>query len=139
MPDASLWSPTGETINTRYFAIEPGILAALPFPGAKDDEESARQNIEFQLGYLRRTRAGVVIVFFDNMVSQDKGARSVYQTVPDPRVLVGTALVGGSLLSRAMGSFFMGLSKPKVPVKMFAAWEPALDWAHERMAEGHGR
>ena len=134
MPDTSRWAPMGETSNTRYFEIERGVLAALPFPGSVDDEASARLNMEFQLDYLRRGQRGVVIVFSDTPVSQDKGARSAYQTVPDPRILLGTALVGGNLLSRAMGSFFMGLSKPKVPVKMFPAWEQALVWAHERMA-----
>jgi hypothetical protein len=134
-PNTSGWEAAGETSNTRYFVVEDRILAGVPPPGAVDDAASARANITFQQGYFRKTAPGVVIIFFDNLVSQDKGARGVYQTEGDPAVLLGTALVGGSLLSRAMGSFFMGLSKPKVAVKMFADVDAAIVWARMRIKE----
>lgn len=133
-PDTSRWKPVGETTNTRYFLVEERVLAGVPPPGASDDAKTARENIDFQQDYFKKHEPGVIIVFFDNLVSQDKGARSVYQTYGDPKVLLGTALVGGNLLSRAMGSFFMGLSKPKVAVKMFRTLEEAVVWAHERIA-----
>ena len=63
------------------------------------------------------------------MASQDKEARRVYQSEPEPALMLGSALVGGSLLSRAMGSFFLGLSRPKIPVKMFATLDEAMVWA----------
>lgn len=133
-PNTSGWTLEAESSNTRYFALEPGVLVGVPAPGSVDDTASARANLAIQLGYFRKTKPGAVIVFFDNLVSQDKGARGVYQTEADPDLMLGTALVGGSLLSRAMGSFFMGLSKPKIPVKMFATLDEALIWAHERIA-----
>lgn len=133
-PDTSRWKPVGETSNTRYFLVEERVLAGLPAPGSADDAKTARENIDFQQDYFEKSRPGVIIIFFDNLVSQDKGARSVYQTRGDPKLLLGTALVGGNLLSRAMGSFFMGLSKPKVAVKMFRTLDEAVVWAHERMA-----
>lgn len=132
-PDTSRWTPLGETANTRYFVIEERILAGVPPEGSIDDARTARENIGFQHDYFRKTKPGVVVIFFDNLVSQDKGARSVYQTEGDPSVLLGSALVGGNLLSRAMGSFFMGLSKPRVPVKMFSMADEAVAWARERI------
>jgi hypothetical protein len=137
-PNTSRWEPAGETSNTRYFLVEDRILAGVPNPGSIDDTASARANIQLQQAYFRKNGAGVVIIFFDNLVSQDKGARGVYQAEGDPAVLLGTALVGGSLLSRAMGSFFMGLSKPKVAVKMFANVDEALVWARTRINTGSG-
>jgi hypothetical protein len=133
-PDTARWESVGETSNTRYFLVEERVLAGVPPAGSVDDARSARENIDFQQGYFRKNKPGVVIIFFDNLVSQDKGARAVYQTQGDPTVLVGTALVGGNLLSRAMGSFFMGLSKPKVAVKMFPSLDEAVVWAHQRIA-----
>lgn len=131
--DTSRWKPIGESSNSRYFEIEKGLIAALPHQGSKDDLASARDNLDFQHRYWREHGPGVVLVFFDAMVSQDKEARSVYQTGTDPALMLGTALVGGSLLSRAMGSFFLGLSKPKTPLKMFGKVDDALAWAHGLM------
>jgi hypothetical protein len=133
-PDTSRWKPVGQTSNTRYFLVEERVLAGVPPPGSVDDAKNARENIDFQQDYFEKSRAGVTIIFFDNLVSQDKGARAVYQTRGDPNFLLGTALVGGNLLSRAMGSFFMGLSKPRVAVKMFRALDEAVVWARERIA-----
>lgn len=133
-PDTTHWKVEGATSNTRYFVVEERILAGVPPPGSIDDAGTARQNLEFQHGYFRKTKPGVVVIFFDHLVSQDKGARAVYQTEADAAVLLATALVGGNLLSRAMGSFFMGLSKPKIPVKMFRTLDEAVVWAHERIA-----
>jgi hypothetical protein len=135
IPNTSRWESAGESTNTRYYKIEDGILAGVPHAGSVDDAASARSNIALQREYFQKTSPGVCVVFFDNMVSQDKGARGVYQTEADPSFLLGTALVGGSLLSRAMGSFFLGLSKPRVKLKMFANLEDAIAWGRERIKE----
>ena len=130
--DTSGWEPVGETVNTRYYRVDPEILACVPHMGSRDEQESARQNARFQLDYWKAAgHAGVVVVFFDNMVSQDKDARRVYQTEIDPAFVVGTALVGGSMLARAMGAFFLGLSKPRIPLKMFGSLADAKIWARE--------
>ncbi len=137
-PNTAGWEVVGETSNTRYFAVEDHVLVGLPPPGSVDDATSARANIAFQIDYFRKNGPGVAIIFFDNLVSQDKGARGVYQSDADPVLMLGSGLVGGSLLSRAMGSFFMGLSKPKVAVKMFANLDEALVWARGRI-QGTGK
>jgi len=129
--DTKGWTPVGETSNTQYYAIGDDILAAVPNAGAADTEATARENTNFQNDYFRkRERGGLVVVFFDRMVSQDKGARRVYQAEPDEKYFWGTALVGGSMLGRAMASFFLGLSKPKVPIKMCASLDDARAWAN---------
>lgn len=129
-PVASAWKKLGTTSNTQYYEVEPGILAAVPHLGASDDERSARQNNAFQMEYFRGSqRPGCVLVLFDRMKGQDTGARRVYQREPDARLLLGTALVGGTLLGRAMASFFLGLSKTQVPVKLFGELNDALRWA----------
>jgi hypothetical protein len=133
--DTTRWKPIGESSNSQYFEIEKGLIAALPNHGAKDDLATARENVEFQHRYWREHGPGCVLVFFDRMVSQDKDARSVYQSGTDPSLMLGTALVGGSLLSRAMGSFFLGLSKPKTPLKMFGSVDDAIAWARHLMTE----
>ncbi len=130
--DTSGWEAVGETSNSRYFVVEPHVLAALPNPASTDTKESAEENVAFQNAHWKSVgHPGVVVVFFDNMTSQDAAARRVYQTGPEPDLMLGTALVGGSLLSRAMGSFFLGLTKPAIPVKMFRSLAEAKVWADE--------
>jgi hypothetical protein len=130
--DVSKWRHVGDGGNTKYYEILPDVLAAVPNQGAVDDLNSVRENVAFQNEHWRRAGySGVVVVFFDQMASQDKDARRVYQTDPDPTVFLGSALVGGSMLSRAMMSFFLGLAKPRVPIKVCPNVEEALVWARQ--------
>ncbi len=109
--DTTKWKAVGATSNTKYFEVEPDILAAVPDKGSSDDGESARANQNFQNSYWHKAgHGGVVLVFFDRMVSQDKDARRVYQREVDLMVMRASALVGGSLIGRAMFSFFLGIS-----------------------------
>jgi hypothetical protein len=129
--DVSRWTLVGETANAKNYAAEPNVLAVVPDPGTHDTGATARENILAQAAYLRPLGGGVVVIFFDNLASQDKDARRVYQTECDPSWMRGTALIGGSMLSRAIASFFLGLSRPRTPVRMFGAFDDALAWAHE--------
>ncbi len=134
IPDTKTWEIVGETANTRFFRIEDGILAALPHAGSTDDLVTARENAAFQSEFFRSLgRPGVLLVFFDPMVSQDKDARRVYQTM-DPRVLRAAALVAETLLGRAIASWFLGVSKPPFHVKNFGSVEGAIAWAREMNA-----
>ena len=128
--DTTGWTPIGETANCLYFEIEPQVIAAVPHHGSSDNGATARQNVEFQLDYLRAHGGrGVVIVFFDQMTGQDSEARRMYSQLPDLSVMLGTALVGGTMLGRAIGTFFLGVARPRVPVQLFSAVAEALPWA----------
>ncbi|HEU4534975.1 MAG TPA: hypothetical protein VFS00_12695, partial [Polyangiaceae bacterium] len=106
--------PAGTTTNTEYYSIDDDILVAIPFEGSKDDGATARSNRDHQTSYFRdRGKKGGIIIFFDRMKSQDREARMIYTDMD--RVLTATALVGGSMLGRAMASFLMGIARPKVP------------------------
>jgi hypothetical protein len=129
--DVSRWTLIGETSNARNYAVEPNVLAVVPHPGSHDTGETARENILAQAAHLRPRGGGVVLIFFDNLASQDKDARRVYQAESDPDWMRGTALIGGSMMSRAIGSFFLGLSRPRTPLRMFESCEEALAWARE--------
>jgi len=129
-PRTEAWRFVGSTANTRYFDVEPGILAAVPHPDAGDDRITARENLAFQERYfVERGRAGVVVIFFDRMIAQDQDARRVYQREPDAVRVIGRALVGAGLLARAMMSFFVGIARPRGAVKAFATTDDALAWA----------
>lgn len=122
--------PAGKTINTDYYAFDEDILVAVPFEGSKDDGLTARGNTALQIEYFRqRGCKGGIIILFDRMKSQDREARTIYADMD--RALTATALVGGSMLTRAMASFLLGIARPKVPIKLFPTFELALEWVRE--------
>jgi hypothetical protein len=134
--DTKQWAKFGTSDNADFYEVEPGILAVVPFDGTEDNAETARQSVTIQLDYLRARgkRAGVV-VFMDPVLEQHAGARTVYRDLPDPAFQVCFALVGSSAFGRAVGSVFLGLSRPRVPTKMFGSFGEAVAWIRERLAQ----
>lgn len=131
------WTYIGETRNGKVYVIEPDIMAAVPFLGVRDTEDMAREATNFQNNYWRsQGHGGSILIFADRMASLDKEARRVYQQEPDPEYMFGAGLVGMSLLTRAIGSFFLGISKPKIPIKLLKDLDEGLTWAraHNRAA-----
>ena len=134
--DRSRWTRFGTSDNADFYDVEAGVLAVVPFEGTADNAETARQSVSTQLDYLRAhgKRAGVV-VFMDPVLEQDAGARTVYRDLPDPAFQVCFALVGSSAFGRAVGSVFLGLSRPRVPTRMFGSFEEAVAWIREKLAQ----
>ncbi len=127
--DTSRWTPIGRSDNAEFFEIDPHVLAVVPREGAVDDAETARQSVAIQLHHLKThgRRAGTV-VFIDPVIEQDAGARAVYRDLPDPAFQLCFAIVGGTPFGRAVGSVFLGLSRPRVPTRMFGTLEEAIAW-----------
>ena len=132
--DAS-WQLVGNTSNTEYRTTPDArdILIVLPHSGLRDDGESARMNIDFQLGYARSVgRPCAVIVHLASLMSQDAEARRVYAAAMVPASFFAASLVVTSPISRAIGSFFLGLSRPAVPTKMWPDFAKAIAWAESQ-------
>jgi hypothetical protein len=130
VPDAATdWIPLGETFNTRYYLGAPDIAIVVPQLGLKDDAASARVNIDFQAAWATSTgrRCGVVVCLF-HLLSQDSGARRVYAEGMDPRVFFAAALVVSNPISRAIGSFFIGLTRPGVPTAIVGTIDEGIAW-----------
>jgi hypothetical protein len=130
------WQKFGETANAQFFEVEPHVLAVVPVEGSTDDEITARASVETQLAYLRqKAQTAGIIIFMDPIAEQTAGARAVYRDEPDPAFQKCFALVGGTFFGRAVGSIFLGLSKPRVPTLMFATFEEARQWCHSMVKE----
>lgn len=135
VPDRSDWSPVGSTANTEYRARPgaPDILIVLPEPGLRDDAASARMNTDFQTAYAERVgRPCAVVVLLGALASQDSEARRLYAAAMSSERFFAASLVVTSPISRAIGSFFLGLSRPSVPTRMFADFDKAIAWAESQ-------
>lgn len=123
------WKPAGRTYNTRYFQASDDVLIVLPEPGLKDDGASARINVEFQTNYARSLgRPCAVIVVLDSLSSQDSEARRIYAASMEPQLFFAAALIVTNPLARAIGSFFLGLSRPPFPTQLFDSIAAAHEW-----------
>src|SRR5512143_3645527 len=105
----------GSTSNTEYRTKPDArdILIVLPHSGLRDDGASARMNIDFQVKYAQSVgRPCAVVVHLASLMSQDAEARRVYAAAMTPDHFFAASLVVSSPISRAIGSFFLGLSRP---------------------------
>jgi hypothetical protein len=122
----------GETSNSRCYVLDPDIMLAVPHEGTRDTQATARENVAFQVGYFRgRGHKGVILIMADRIQSLDKEARRVYQDEIDAAWIRAAGMIGVSLLARAIGSFLIGLSKPRIPFKLFGDQAAAVAWARE--------
>lgn len=134
------WKPLGRTHNTRYYLLADDVLVVLPDKGLRDDGASARVNIDYQTAYARMVgRRCCVIVVIDSLTSQDSEARRIYAAGMQPSLFYAAALIVTSPLARAIGSFFLGLTKPAVPTKLFESVDAAAAWVATQRPAPHVR
>jgi hypothetical protein len=134
--DTTKWTKFNQTANADFFEIDQYTIAVVPYDGCTDDETTAKASIDTQLAYLRpKGQKAGTIIFIDGIVQQTSGARAVYRDLPDPAYQVCFALVGGTAFGRAVGSLFLGLSRPRVPTQMFATQDQALAWCHAQVKQ----
>ncbi|HXU72616.1 MAG TPA: hypothetical protein VN947_25010 [Polyangia bacterium] len=131
--DTSGWTAIGRSDNADFYELDESLLAVVPFEGTTDDATTARQSVQIQHDYLRpRGRRAGVVVFMDRILEQHSAARAVYRDAPDPAFITCYALVGGTAFGRAVGSIFIGISRPKVPTRLFATLDEARAWARSQ-------
>jgi hypothetical protein len=130
MRDYSHYKVIGKSANAEMYTLEsdPDILMIVPLEGTMDNAKDAYENVSFVHQYARSQGKPVgVVVIMANMLSQDAAARRAYGEV-DPKLSYGAALVVDNSLSRALGSFFVGLSRPAVHTKLFDSIEKGIEW-----------
>jgi hypothetical protein len=123
------WKPLGRTFNTHYFLLADDVMIVLPDKGLQDDGASARINMDYQTAYARLVgKRCCVIVVIDSLTSQDSEARRIYAAGMQPSLFYAVALIVSNPLARAIGSFFLGLTRPPVPTRLFETVEDAAAW-----------
>jgi hypothetical protein len=126
---AAGWTAVGRTANTRYFHAPPDILFVVPDEGLQDDGPSAVMNADFQTRFAHDLgRPVAVVVRMTSLLSQDAAARRAYAERMDPRDFFAAALVAANPISRAIASFFLGLTRPRFPTRVHDSYDSAVAW-----------
>ena len=112
-----------------YYIIDPDIMLCVPKANFVDTPQMAKASADFQSAYARKVgEKCATVVIMSNILSQDAETRRIYRELAENGLFFGAALVVDSPLSRALASFFIGLTKPKIPLKLFDTVEKSVEW-----------
>jgi hypothetical protein len=138
MRELDRFEHVGGTDAGRYLRVAPDVLLAVPRPGFAQTVSAAEKSL-VEMDRLARLagRKQAIIVLVDRVVSQDVGSRRVWSRPRPGETRCAQALVCGSPLARAVGSFFLGLNKGPITTRMFATLDEAIAWSSQRV-ESHG-
>ncbi|MBK7861542.1 MAG: hypothetical protein IPJ65_23595 [Archangiaceae bacterium] len=120
------------TENTRTvdFLFDGRTLRARFVENAEVTGADAREH----LGVMSRLTGGQkarVLVDLRAARSQSREARQLYSGAESDAHTCCCALVVGSPISRVLGSFFLGLNKPRYPTRIFTSPEDAERWLEQ--------
>jgi len=130
MKDYSQYKEVGRTTNTVIYIAESDadIMIVVPREGTMDNAKDAQENVAYFHEYARNLgKPCGSVVIMTNMLSQEPEARRAYMAI-DPKLFYAGSLVVENALSRALGSFFIGLTRPNLPMKLFNSIENAVEW-----------
>jgi hypothetical protein len=126
-----------EPIKTRTNVVwlEDGIVRAKE----DQDSESELQDAILLVENVRKLAGGArvpLIVDISAARSANREARAYFAGDEMAGAVTMMALVVGSALGRAIGSFFLSFNRPKFPVKLFSSVDDALAWVRSQAAAG---
>jgi hypothetical protein len=125
-----------ERIKTRTSEVwvdDSGVLHGREAPGTETSLEDAKELV----AALRKAAGGVrrpLVMNISESKSVTREARAYLAGDEMAKTTVVIALVVGSALARALGSFFLTFNRPKFGVRLFGSEGEALSWAQTFVA-----
>lgn len=111
----------------RLWLGEDGIVRIIHAPGAEVTLEDARETMA---AYLKINRGKRRPLFIDTktLKSMTRETRQYYSGEEAAKVASAAAIVVGTPVSRVLGNFYIGLSNPHLPSRLFSSEDAALAW-----------
>jgi len=120
----------GEVIETRTGKVwldEDGFLHGWAKPGSEMTVADAAEITAAKLRLVGERRMRVM-VDISNVHSMSRDAREEMRKSEHTRGTIALALIVRSPVSRVIGNFFITLSRPDIPVKLFTSSTAARAW-----------
>jgi hypothetical protein len=119
------------TLVTPYvsFKIKDDILYVVYLPGVTITLDAAKDIVKKRLLYTENVPYRL-IVSGEGLRAVDKEARSYLSNEGAEGVIAGVLLVN-SIYTEFFGNFFLNISKPKNPSKLFTNEQEALKWLEQ--------
>ena len=89
------------------------------------------EDAQKEVAFVKKNSGGqktLAVVNITKVKSVDQKARQLYAGPETGEVYKATALIVNSPVSKMLGNFFLGLNKPKMPVKLFNSVEEGIKW-----------
>ena len=109
----------------RMWLPEDGVVRLVWSPPVPSGLEDSIATIEAMIE-LTGDRPAPLLVDVRDAGPQDRAGRLEF--INHPEVVAAVAIVVGNPLSRMMGNFFMNVSKPKKPGRLFDDEAAAVEW-----------
>jgi len=106
---------------------EDGIARIIHIPNAVVTLEDAKETMA---AYLQINNGKRLPLFVDtkSMKSLAREARHYYASEEAAKVASAAAIIVGTPVSRVLGNFYIGLSNPHLPSRLFTSDAEALGW-----------
>ncbi len=119
-----------EEIVTRVSKVwvgEDGIARVIHVPNAELTLEDAKETM---VAYLKLSKGKRLPLFVDTkeQKSMTRECRIYYASEESAKVASAVAIIVGTPVSRVMGNFYLGLSNPHLPSRLFTSEQEALEW-----------
>jgi hypothetical protein len=96
-------------------------------PGAEVTLDDARQTMAAYLK-INKGKRRPLLVDTKTMKSLAREARKYYAGEEAASVACAVAIIVGTPVSRVLGNFYIGLSNPRLPSRLFTSEDEALKW-----------
>jgi hypothetical protein len=106
---------------------EDGIVRIIHVPGAEVTLEDAKETM---MAYLKiyQGKRRPLLIDTRTMKFLAREARKYYAGDEAAKVASAAAIIVGTPVSRVLGNFYLGLSNPHLPSRLFTSDDDALDW-----------
>lgn len=110
-----------------YFEIKHNVLFATYKKGLEINLKMAKEIVDSRLKFMQGRRLPV-IVFDGGVISMSKEARDFFGSAEGNEGLLAGAIIQHSPVAAAINNFFLFVSKPNIPAKIFTNVDAALKW-----------
>ena len=113
--------------KSKLWLGEDGIVRIIWIPDAEVTLADAQETMA---AYLRvgKGKRRPLLVDTKTMKSLAREARHYYASEEAARVASAVAVIVGTPVSRVLGNFYLGLSNPRLPSRLFSLEDEALEW-----------
>jgi hypothetical protein len=111
----------------KVWVGEDGIARVIHVPSAELTLETAKETMAAYLK-LNKGKRLPLVVDTRGMKSMTRECRIYYASEETAKTGSAVAIIVDTPVSRVLGNFYLGLSKPHLPSRLFTSEQEALEW-----------
>jgi hypothetical protein len=115
-------------LRTGVFWRKDGILFGESYKDAEETLTDAKEQLVAQRPMLVDGKAMPFVMDIRQARGLSRDARNYFASEEAREVFSATALIIGSPLSRALGNFFLGLNRTRMPTRLFTSVDAGIAW-----------